>query len=282
MADKKVNAVILAGTHADKSKLIQGRNKSFLEINGQPIVLNSLQALQNAESIADIGIVGPRQDLETVTSDSTVKIVDESLGPKESRRFIENALNGYHAVSPNGERTLYITSDLPFIVPQTIDDFVAQTEKYQASLNFGMINTDNIPAEILPFKKSSNFRLKGKGEYKTANMVLFDSANIEDREFLESQIEKAFPMRRTTSPVSKVRLAWFLAKSYPKEIFKYYFLKNLTEKDVESAFRRRPGLSFKLIETTDPRALIDIDYGADYDFIQQNYEQISRMCPQYQ
>ena len=270
----KINAIILAGTHSDKSKLIYGKNKAFLKLNNKPIVFNVLKALKNSNSINKIAIVGPKK-LESIFG-SDIEFFQESLGPKESRRFIENALIPYHKISPNGEKTLYIPCDLPFIASETIDNFILKTKNYSAAFNFGIINSKNIPREIEPFKKSAKFYLKNKGYYRTANMVLFENSKIKNREFLESEIEKAFPMRRTTSILSKLSLYGFLAKSYPLEILKY-ITNNLKEQDLENAFARKPGILFKLIETKDPRALIDIDYEEEYDYIKDNYQRLSKI-----
>jgi len=267
-----VNAVILTGTHADKSKLIYGQNKALLEINNKPIILNVLQALQGAEPIDKIAIVGPKQKLERITQG--IPIVNESLAPKESRRFIENAMQSYNAISPNKEKTLFVTADLPFIVPETIEDFVSQSNNATA-LYFGLVNVRDIPQEFEDFKKSSKLHLKGEGNFRTANMVLYDSTKIQDkkREILEARIERAFPIRRTDSRLAKLSLYTFLAKNYFPEIVKY-LLGILTEQDIEKAFDNKLGVSFKFIKTEDPRALIDIDYAAEYEFIKRNYDRL--------
>ena len=275
-----VNAIILAGTHADKTKLIYGKNKAFLEINNQPLILYVLNALKSAESIDKIAIVGPKKDLEKITD---VTIVRESTAPKESRRFIENTIRAYDYLSEKGEKTLFITSDLPFIAPKTINDFVSQCSNYDAAFYFALIDIKNIPEEVECFKKSDPFHLADKKSslfcladlnyFRTANLVLFESSKMENnRELLEARVEQAFPQRRTTSRISKLCLAWFLAKKYPKEAIKYYYpFKSLKEEDVENALKREMGLSFKFIKTEDLRAMIDIDYKEEYDFYKENY-----------
>ena len=276
-----VNAIILAGTHADKTKLIDEKNKAFLEINNQPLILYVLNALKGAESIDNIAIVGPKKDLEKITD---VPIINESKAPKESRRFIENTIRAYDYLSENGEKTLFIPSDLPFISPKTINDFVSQCNNYGAAFYFALINQENIPKEIEYFKKSkqfcladrksSLFCLADRNYFRTANLVLFESSKMENnRELLEARVEQAFPQRRTTSRISKLCLAWFLAKKYPKEAIKYYF-KSLKEEDVENALKREMGLSFKFIKTKDLGAMIDIDYKDELEFYKENYNLI--------
>lgn len=266
-----LNAIILAGTPADKSKLIYGKNKSFLEVNNQPIILNVFRALQDSEYINKIAVVGPSEQLKGLIDDAN--IIEQSNAPKESRRFIENAIRGYNTLSKNLEKTLFVASDLPFVSSKTIDDFVLKYNDNSA-LYFGIINTENIPRKIESFKKSARFHLNGKGYYRTANIMVVDGSKIKNKEFIESEIEKAFPIRRTTSLYAKARLYWFMAKRYPTEILKY-LASNLKEKDIENAFKRELDINFRFIETKDPRAVIDVDYQEEYDFIKQNYNKIN-------
>jgi len=268
----KINAIVLAGTHADKSKLIYNKNKALLEIHGEPIINRVLNALKKSNYISRIAVVGPRRELEQII-ETDVKIIQESKAPKESRRFIENAIRGYNILSPNGEKTLFAPSDLPFISAECIENFILKCNN-DAAFYFGIINVKNIPKWIEEFKKSARFHLKDKGSYRTANMVLAEGAKITDIELLESEIEKAFPKRRTNSLYSKFRLYGFIFKKYPVKTLKY-LSGRLKEKDVESAFKKGLNLSFKFIETKDPRTAIDIDYKEEYEFIRANYQMIA-------
>lgn len=275
MTTSKINAIVLAGTHADKTKLIYGQNKAFLEINGQPVINNVVNALKQAESIDKIAIVGPAELEEIVGQE----IIIESRARKEARRFIENVMTPYNTLSRFSKRALFVPCDLPFISSETIDDFVSNCGD-NADFYFGLINIEDIPPEIEPFKKSSGFYLKErKGYFRTANLVLFDGSNVSDkkREYMESFVERAFPIRRTTSALAYLRLAGFIARNYFPEAVKYFIQKNLTEKDIINALKRKPGISIRLVETKDPRSVMDIDYPEEYEFIKANYERLSKI-----
>jgi GTP:adenosylcobinamide-phosphate guanylyltransferase len=268
-----LNAIILAGTHADKTKLIYGKNKAFLEINEQPIINNVINSLKKAKSIDRIAIVGPAELENIVEQEITI----ESRARKEARRFIENVMTPYNLLSKFSKKALFIPCDLPFISPETIDDFVSNC-KDNADFYFSLINIENIPPEIEPFKKSSGFYLKErKGYFRTANLVLFDGSNVDNKkmEYIESFVEKAFPIRRITSALAYLRLAEFIAKNYFPEAIKYFIQKNLTENDIINAFKRKPGVLFRLIETKDPRAVMDIDTEEEYEFIKASYKRLS-------
>ena len=276
----KIIAIVPAGIHADPDKLIHGKNKAFLEINGKPIILNVLQALQNSSLISRIGVVGPKKELEKVILEKDgIKIINQSLAPKESRRFIENYISGANALSQNSERILYVMADLPSITSKTIDNFILETEKYNAHFNFGMINVRNIPKEIEQFKKSRTLHLKNKGNYRTANLVLYNNKEIEgiklNQELLESEIERAFPIRRTTSPYSRARLGWFLWRRYPIK-FPKYFVMGLKEEEIISAFRKKPKFELKIIDVKDPRAAVEVDYLEEYEYLTKHFDYLTK------
>jgi len=269
----KVNAIILAGTHNQKKKLIdehdgQGpKNKGLVtQITGKPLILSVLDALKNSQYINqnNITIIGPRPKLRQI-------INDDFLILPEKKRFIDNAKTAYDELSINGEKTLFMPSDLPYISSQTIDDFLLKCNQYDnKDLYFCFIDVKNIPKKIEQFKISTKFHLKGKGSYRTANMILFEGRRIKDRDLLENQIEKVFEKRRTTNRLARYALYWTMAAPYWKEIIMHSF-GCLTEQRVEYAIKRGAGIDIKLIETIDIRAAIDIDYQEDYDYLKKNF-----------
>lgn len=264
-----VNAIVMAGTHADKSKLVYGQNKSLVKVDEEPLVTHVLDALNGVKYIDKRAVVGPKEELGKIVRDD-VRIIEESKAPKESRRFIENAIHSYNILSPNGERTLFISSDLPLIATETIEDFVLMCDKSKAAFYFSLINTKNIPSYIEQFKKSARFYLKGRGYYRTANMALFDRSKMKNSEQLEAEIAKAFPLRRTTTKLARLCLYCSIAGKYPTETLKY-IAGFLTEEDLKSAFRRTPGLDVEFPEIIDPRAAVEVDYEEEYDFLKKNY-----------
>tara|TARA_Y100000310_G_C20682805_1_gene817035 strand:- start:1103 stop:1948 length:846 start_codon:yes stop_codon:yes gene_type:complete len=271
----KVNAIVLAGIPASKDKRIKEENKALLELNNIPLCLYVVQALQNSESISRIGIVGPKKELEKIILNrNEIKIINQSLAPKESRRFIENCINGHNNLSKNGEKTLFTPCDLPFIKSQDIDNFILEAEKYNAAFHYGVINVNNIPKEIELLKKCRKSLFKGEGDYRTAGLFLFDGTKIKNREPLEYQLERAFPMRRTSSFLSKVILYSFLAKKFRKEIFKY-LTHTLTRKNIEDAVEDKLGFSFKLTDVESARAIVDIDDIEEYEFIKKHFDYLS-------
>lgn len=277
---EKVNAIILAGT-GYKKRLIDEhdglgiKNKGLVTVYKKPLVVYVLQRLQNSDYIDQnkVGIVGPKEKLEKIIG-SNVNIINEE------KTLFKNARKAYDKLSPNGERTLFIACDLPFVNTNTMDNFIKQCNNHlDKRFYFQAINTKNIPKEIEPFKKTKKFHLKERGYYRTANMALFEGAGIKDRGAFENQARDVSEARRITSFLAFLRLMWAAGRFTP-EIFKHYspggFLRTrgLTQEEVETAIEKKVHIPFKLIETTDWRAAADIDYQTDFEFFKRNYEDI--------
>jgi len=284
----KLNAIILAGTSTKKSKLIyehylfpyyglKPENKGLVKINNKPVILNVLNALYNSKYVNQdkIAIIGPKQKLEKIIDNQKILFL------QEEKTLIENAKKSYDNLSINKEPTFFITCDLPFINTKAIDDFISQCNKYKADFYFPLINVKNIPEKIEELKKSMKFHLKGKGNYRTANMSLFDGKKIKDRTLLEDQINRVFENRRTTSCYERLKLYASILKPYWWEIIKHSGLRCLTKENVSSAIKRELGINLQLIETQYPETAVDIDYQKDYEIIKEYYEQIKEDIEKY-
>tara|TARA_Y100000310_G_C20672377_1_gene811011 strand:+ start:63 stop:926 length:864 start_codon:yes stop_codon:yes gene_type:complete len=277
MVAQKINAIVLAGTSRREKRSIDehdglGRkNPTLVKLNGKPVIKNIVQALRGSEYINQdkIGIVGPEEELKQI-------LKDDSIYYRQGKSFIENCVGTYDALSPNGEKTLFLPCDLPFIAPETITDFLKQCENHDARYYYGLINIKNIPKQIEPFKKTKKLHLRGRGYYRTANLNVFEGAGVEDRKTIEHYVRNAFEARRVKNIPAIGKLIWNAGKFIP-DILKYFSprglkIRGLTNNEIETAIGKKLKLPFKLIETTDWRAAADIDYQEDFEFFKKNYE----------
>jgi len=126
----KVDAIVLAGTHLDRRKLIAGLNKAFLPLGSRVCLDYLLEALSRARRVDRIFVVGPEEELRR-------RVPPERWGHRivpETGRMLDNAWKGFRAAeglrpeigSPEREKRphLFLTSDIPLAVPEAVDDFV--------------------------------------------------------------------------------------------------------------------------------------------------------------
>jgi len=126
---QRVDAVVLAGTHTDRKKLIRGQNKAFLPVGGEVCLAQVLRALKSSLQIGRIFVVGPKELRRLLPpEDHGYRLIPE-VG-----RMLDNAWAAFQATE-DSHRTkapgevledrpcLFLTSDIPLAVPEAIDDF---------------------------------------------------------------------------------------------------------------------------------------------------------------
>ncbi len=220
LAGPKVDAVVLAGTHQDKRRLIQGHNKAFLPLGDHPCLHYVLEALRDSQRVGRIFVVGPPEDLARRLPPAIHGY--EPVG--EKGRMLDNAFEAYRtaeaalprrAVSA-GARSLdnlylFITSDVPLAVPEAITDFVdrgfARERELQERVDFFAGVSDEVA--LAPFYPAATRRgiyrpymeLK-KQRLRLANIYLARPARIRNLEVLQ----QGFAARKLTQWRSVLRL----------------------------------------------------------------------------
>jgi GTP:adenosylcobinamide-phosphate guanylyltransferase len=126
-----VDAIVLAGTHQNARRLIDGHNKAFLEIDGRPLVRHVVDALVAAQQVGQVFVVGPPQELAAALAGAP----GVNCVPQEGKMLTNSwaairAAEARLAPLPEAEvfarPLLIISSDLPLISARAIDDFIAR------------------------------------------------------------------------------------------------------------------------------------------------------------
>jgi len=161
-ASVKIDAVVLAGTHLEKDKLIRGQNKSFLEFHGKPVVQWVIEALDRAESIDRIVVVGPIEKINLVREQSNIPFI----AVEQKGQLVANGWVAFHTLCPQAAAFptdfleflsakeegrfvyppdldvntpyLFISGDVPLTVPEAVDDFVRRCLHSEADMYYGV------------------------------------------------------------------------------------------------------------------------------------------------
>ena len=128
---ERLDAIVLAGTHQNPRRLIDGQNKAFLEIAGRPLVRHVVDALAQARQVGGIFVVGPSEQLaEALQGVERVHCVPQEgmmlSNSWAAIRAAETRLAGMDEASVFARPLLIISSDLPLISAAAVDDFVAR------------------------------------------------------------------------------------------------------------------------------------------------------------
>lgn len=158
----KVDAVILAGGDGaviDPTVSVKG----LVPVAGKPMVEWVVDALREADSIAEVAVVIPA-DADTAPWAHKVDHLVVSQG-----RFVDNVLAGVDAFDSD-RRVLVATGDLPALTAQAVDDFVTQSLSREAEVSYPLVRKSDMEHQF-PGSARTFVRISG-GPVTGGNMML--------------------------------------------------------------------------------------------------------------
>lgn len=220
-----LDAVVLAGTHQNAKRLIGGRNKAFLKVGGEVLVRHVVRALVEAETIDQVFVVGPADELlETLAGFPPCVRVIAQRG-----KMLTNAWAGIEAMEdfrrndsdvPLKDRPLLaISCDLPLATGRSIDDFVARCAKEDnaAEVPYAMLAGVVDAPSVEPFHPVGDglgierpFVQLDFGRLRLANIYVGRPRNLSHQEFLQT----GFSHRKAKDWRNVVALAFNFFKSH--------------------------------------------------------------------
>ena len=133
MSADKIDALILAGEGKGYIP-VEGLNKALIDLRGRPVIEYVLQAMEGAELVGRIHLVGPLEKLGFLSAGHPRL----RLFP-QGRSLVENVLSSYESICPGHDRhILVITSDIPFVRPSEIDRFIRAALETDADIVLGL------------------------------------------------------------------------------------------------------------------------------------------------
>jgi GTP:adenosylcobinamide-phosphate guanylyltransferase len=156
-----LTAVVLAGGLNDAAmKAATGvDNRAMVELMPQKTMLDLVvEALAGAAMIGDIIVVG--------NVPSSPNYIQEPAQPT----FLQNLVKGVGSVRTANTPVLVVTSDIPFITPAAIDDFVNKALSTGADFCYPIISMSNYREHYANLKRTT---LKiAEGEFTGGNIML--------------------------------------------------------------------------------------------------------------
>ncbi|TFG90814.1 MAG: molybdopterin-guanine dinucleotide biosynthesis protein A [Candidatus Atribacteria bacterium] len=247
------NALILAGTK-EKGPLEIAENvdnKALIMINGKPMIDYIVDALKNSENIDQIIVVGPEKELSPYIGKKVRKI----LNPGNS--ILENMESGFNFFDSN-DNLLLLTSDIPLITPEAIDEFLKICTERKAYIGYPLITKENIMKKY-PETKRTYVTMK-EGKFCGGNIVFFKPEVFFQQKKL---IKELFENRKSTWKYVKILGLKF--------IFKFIF-KTLTLEEVERRVNGIIGYNSIAVMISHPEVMIDLDKLSDLELIREYLE----------
>lgn len=236
----KVDAIILAGgvIHDEEFRAAAGVDcKSLLMLNGKPMAQWVVQALESAESIGSVVVVGP-EELRNALDGANVLV--------EGSHEVENLTKGMDAM-PDAERILMVSSDMPLLSPRAIDDFVLNSP--EADIVYPTIGKEAIMCEF-PDRKWTFIRAK-EGEFTGSSAVMFRPDAFRDH---MDTLRKVFDSRRSVAALVQMWGIGFALK---------FALGQLSLKDAEQRISEVLDVSGRAYVSAYPELAFDVDHASD-------------------
>jgi CTP:molybdopterin cytidylyltransferase MocA len=190
-----VPAVVLAGgTNDEAMRAATGvENRAMVELTpGRTMLDYVLNAAVQAKTISKLIVAGDVPESPKY----------QRLQPAPS--FLENLIQGVAALPNETQRVLIVTSDIPFITAEAIDDFVGSAIKSGADLCYPIIPMKLYREEFAGLKRTV---LKlAEGEFTGGNIMLMSCAYVREH---EQTILQAYSARKDVFRLGKM-LGWGL------------------------------------------------------------------------
>jgi molybdopterin-guanine dinucleotide biosynthesis protein A len=244
-----VDVIVLAGEKKDISNSSgeEKINKAFYKIKDKYMIEYVVEALRNSGSIDRITVVGPKDKLEPVIGG----IVDNVIEGTGS--IVSNILLALECF-PGEKNILVVTSDIPMITREAIEDFIERCREKDVDLCYSIVDK-KINDQKYPGIRRTYARL-WEGQFTGGNVFYFDPA-IKDKckDFVEEMLE----YRKSPAKMAGVLGFVFLLR---------LALGILTINAIERKFKSLLGIRGAAIISPYPEISNDVDRLSDLEFIE--------------
>ncbi len=303
---KQYDALLVAGEGKNSYKVYH-RHKAFLQIEGKCVISYVIEALQGADSVRNITIIGPREEI--------LKHLDEdrihSAGPKpiqvleQKRNLFENVWTGFLNTlpeevpenelenSPYRDRAvLVVPCDSPLITPHEIDYFVQNCDLENYDQILGLTPEENLrpfyPEPGKPGVKMAYLHLR-EHRYRINNLHLVKPIRIGNRHY----VHQMYHYRYQRNFKNVILFGWEIIGKDKKSRYRYYIglllglffswlnIKPLVrwsrswvpKQGLEECISNIMDTRFMGLESPLPGAALDIDNAQDYEAIKLRFKE---------
>jgi len=247
------NALILAGSKKIGPLEINANveNKALILIDNKPIINYIIDALKGSKNINKIVVVGPKKMLSKGIDQKISKILNSGDTILEN---IEKGLNHFNSE----DSILILTSDIPLITPNAIDEFLEICIKRNADVGYPIITKEKI---IKKYSETERTYIKMKeGMICGGNIAL-----LKPEVFFQNKslINELFENRKAIQKYVKILGFKFIIK---------FLFKTLTFKDIEKRISEIVGYNSIAVNVSFPEIMIDLDKISDLELIRKTIE----------
>lgn len=300
------DAILLAGDMRG-AKSVFGKNKAFLEVRGIPSFIRVLSSLQEVESIGEIRVVGPADQIKLLlekysnawqgTKTVIVAPQKDNIIDNVWKTFLDMLPNHQEGIEPSPEQkektVMVIAGDIPLITPNEISEFISKCNMNQVDYYVGAVSDETL-SHYAPGKGSKGLRLAilpmREKNYRINNLHMIKPFKIVNRYRLQKMYELRYQQKLRNILKLFIKILWLEGG---KSGAQFYFLilaalffrkigimgiskkisSYLMVSRFESLVGRVLGTKVSVAETTYGGAALDIDNETDFAIINEKFEE---------
>ena len=303
---KQYDALLVAGEGKDSYK-VNHRHKAFLAIQGKCVISYVIEALQKAQSVRSITIIGPKKEiLEHMETDGINSDRPKPIQVLEQKRNLyENVWHGFLSTLPEewpeqelenspyrDKAVLVVPCDSPLITPHEIDYFVQSSDLENYDQVLGMTPEEGLrafyPEPGKPGIQMAYLHLKEQ-RYRINNLHLVKPIRIGNRH----HIQQMYHYRYQRNFKNVILFGWEIIGKDKKGRYRFYiglllglffswlniqflvrfFRSWVPKRGLEDCISNIMDTRFMGLESPFPGAALDIDNARDYEAIKLRFKE---------
>lgn len=183
-----MNVIVLAGEKKDYNSI----NKAFYKIHDKYMIEYVIETLKKTKYIDKIAVIGPKEKLETVIG-SVVDYIAEGTDSIVSNIFL--GLEFF----PDEKEMLLVTSDIPMITVEAIEDFIDRSRLQNVDLCYSIVEK-RVNDEKYPGVRRTYARL-WDGQFTGGNVFYF---NPEIKEKCRDFVDNMLKYRKNPAKMARI------------------------------------------------------------------------------
>ncbi len=306
MEIQQYDAILVAGEGRDRCQVYHG-HKAFLPIEGKYVISYVVEALQGAESVRSITIVGPREKILRHMSEDGI----DPVSPKpihvleQKQNLYENVWHSFLHTLPEqvaeselegsayrDRAVLVVPCDSPLITSHEIDYFIQNCDMENNDLVLGLTPEESLvpfyPGQGKPGVRMTYLNIK-ENRYRINNLHLVRPLKIGNRHY----VNQMYQYRYQRNIKNVILFGLEIIGKDKKRRYKYYislllgmifswlhiqplvqyFRSWVPKKGLEDCISSIMKTRFMGLESPIPGSTLDIDNARDYDTIKLRFQE---------
>jgi GTP:adenosylcobinamide-phosphate guanylyltransferase len=244
----KIPAVVLAGAPADAemAEKYSIRSRADLPLAGKKMIQHVMDALAASPHVGDVCVVG---DIQCGGASRIIPPAGD---------LVENLIAGVKALGEEAERVLVVTSDIPMLTSEAVEDFIARCAETEADFHYAIISKETAEKRFPGMKRT--YAKLAEGTFTGGNIFLVSRGCILEN---AEPIRELMAARKSVLRLARIIGIRFLVRALVAQVLCPCAL-NLrgAEKTVGRVFRMR----VKAVETPYAEIGADVDKLEHVDF----------------